>query len=244
MKLAQKKRKLTDRRYFFLHLLVIPGVLFYIVFRYVPMSGLVIAFKNYYGQAGGIRAIWEADWVGFQNFTMFFKSIYFKRVFGNTLIISVQRILFTFPAPILLALMINEIRSTMLSPYIIHRFRIRAVLFGSMLCFVGRSALLLASATPTQVLLTQLTQGFCLGLYYPVTIVYINETIPENERNFAQGINCAVSYGAGSMLGNFVGGRVAETYGANAMLTVSGAFCAMGVLIYMFFQLSKRAKSI
>lgn len=139
---------------------------------------------------------------------------------------------------------IMEALFTMLSPYIIHRFRIRAVLFGSMLCFVGRSALLLASATPTQVLLTQLTQGFCLGLYYPVTIVYINETIPENERNFAQGINCAVSYGAGSMLGNFVGGRVAETYGANAMLTVSGAFCAMGVLIYMFFQLSKRAKSI
>lgn len=112
LKLAQKKRKLTDRRYFFLHLLVIPGVMFYIVFRYVPMSGLVIAFKNYYGQAGGIRGIWEANWVGFQNFTMFFKSIYFKRVFGNTLIISVQRILFTFPAPILLALMINEIRST------------------------------------------------------------------------------------------------------------------------------------
>ena len=99
----------TFWRYRYLYLLMLPGLVYFVLFKYVPMYGILIAFKNYRGSAGGFAAIWDSPWVGLQNFKMFFNSIYFKRIFGNTMIISIMRIIFTFPAPILLALMINEI---------------------------------------------------------------------------------------------------------------------------------------
>lgn len=98
--------------YRYLHLMVLPGLCFFLLFKYVPMYGIIIAFKNYKGAAGGFSAIMQADWVGLKNFEVFFKSIYCKRVFGNTIYLSILRLIFSFPAPILLALMINEIRTT------------------------------------------------------------------------------------------------------------------------------------
>lgn len=104
-------RKFFSRKYLFLHLLVLPGIIYFVIFKYVPMYGLIIAFKNYKGSAGGFLGIMDAEWVGLQNFITFFNSIYFTRVLKNTLLISCYRIIFSFPAPILLALMINEIHS-------------------------------------------------------------------------------------------------------------------------------------
>ncbi len=101
---------LYEHRY--LHLMVIPGILFFLVFKYVPMYGIIIAFKNYKGAAGGFEAIMKAPWIGLKHFQIFFKSIYCERVFRNTIFLSFLRLLFSFPAPILLALMINEIRSS------------------------------------------------------------------------------------------------------------------------------------
>ena len=101
-------RLLVEYRY--LHLMVLPGMLFFLVFKYVPMYGIIIAFKNYKGAAGGFSAIMSAPWIGFKNFEIFFKSLYCERVFKNTIYLSLLRLLFSFPAPILLALMINEIR--------------------------------------------------------------------------------------------------------------------------------------
>lgn len=101
-------RMLVDYRY--LHLMVIPGLLFFLVFKYVPMYGIIIAFKNYKGAAGGFSAIMSAPWIGLKNFETFFHSLYCKRVFKNTIYLSMLRLLFSFPAPILLALLINEIR--------------------------------------------------------------------------------------------------------------------------------------
>ena len=87
-------RQLVEYRY--LHLMVIPGMLFFLLFKYVPMYGIIIAFKNYKGASGGFEAIMSSPWIGFKNFEIFFKSLYCQRVFKNT---------------ILLALLINEIRT-------------------------------------------------------------------------------------------------------------------------------------
>lgn len=95
------------KRYWNAYLLALPVVLFYILFCYKPMYGLIIAFKDFSPAAG----IWGSDWVGFQHFRDFFDSFYFGRVLKNTLVISSSSILFGFPAPIIFALLLNEIRN-------------------------------------------------------------------------------------------------------------------------------------
>ena len=97
--------------YFWLHLMILPGLAYFLLFKYVPMYGIIIAFKNYKGAGGGYAGIASAPWVGFKNFEVFFQSLYCGRVFRNTLYISLLRLIFSFPAPILLALLINEIRA-------------------------------------------------------------------------------------------------------------------------------------
>ena len=98
--------------YRYLHLMVLPGLAFFLLFKYVPMYGIIIAFKNYKGAAGGFSAIMSAPWIGLKNFEIFFNSLYCERVFKNTIYLSLLRLIFSFPAPILLALMINEIRAS------------------------------------------------------------------------------------------------------------------------------------
>ena len=98
--------------YRYLHLMVLPGLAFFLLFKYVPMYGIIIAFKNYKGAAGGFSAIMSAPWIGLKNFEIFFNSLYCERVFKNTIYLSILRLIFSFPAPILLALMINEIRAS------------------------------------------------------------------------------------------------------------------------------------
>lgn len=88
-----------------LYLLLIPVLAYYIVFHLAPMYGIVIAFKDYY--AG--MDIWESAWCGWQNFQRFFDSFYFKRLLYNTVTIRLFQILVGFPAPIVLAIMLNEI---------------------------------------------------------------------------------------------------------------------------------------
>ena len=87
-----------------LYLSLLPALLLLLVFNYVPIYGIVIAFKNF--QAS--RGILGSPWNNFENFEVLFGSFQFQRVMRNTVIISVQRIVFGFPAPILLALIINE----------------------------------------------------------------------------------------------------------------------------------------
>ena len=95
------------RRNYSLYLLVIPVLLFYFIFMYQPMYGAIIAFKDFNPADG----IWGSPWVGWENFIKFFDSMYFTRVISNTLIISFSTLIFGFPAPILLSLLINELRS-------------------------------------------------------------------------------------------------------------------------------------
>ena len=89
-----------------LYLLMLPPILFYVLFHYKPMYGVLIAFKDYAPRLG----VWKSPWVGFKHFSRFFNGIYFKRVVRNTLLINLYNLIFGFPAPIILALLLNEIR--------------------------------------------------------------------------------------------------------------------------------------
>ncbi len=89
-----------------IYLMLIPVVLYYLIFCYAPMGGLLIAFKDFSPRLG----ILKSDWVGFLHFTKFFNSIYFTRLLRNTLLLNVYNVIFGFPAPILLALFMDEVR--------------------------------------------------------------------------------------------------------------------------------------
>ena len=95
-------------RYRTYYLLLLPMLLYFFVFHYVPMWGVVIAFQEFRPWEG----LFNSPWIGFENFRIFFSSIYFERLLGNTLTISGLNILFAFPAPIVLALLLNEVRHT------------------------------------------------------------------------------------------------------------------------------------
>ena len=90
-----------------LYILIIPVILFYILFHYVPIYGAIIAFKDFVPSKG----ILGSDWVGFKYFIEFFKDPYFFRIMKNTLWISLNSIIFSFPAPIIFALLLNELKN-------------------------------------------------------------------------------------------------------------------------------------
>lgn len=91
----------------YLYLLSVPIFLYFIIFCYGPMFGLVIAFKQYEIGSG----ILHSKWVGLRYFKEFFQGIYFARTMKNTLIISFYDLIFGFPLPIVFALLLNEIQS-------------------------------------------------------------------------------------------------------------------------------------
>lgn len=90
----------------FLWLMVLPGLAFYIIFCYGPMYGLVISFENY----SPFRGTLGGPWVGFKWFIQFFHSPFFGRLMRNTILLNIYSLFWGFPAPIIFALMLNEIR--------------------------------------------------------------------------------------------------------------------------------------
>ena len=102
-----KRLAIDFQKHKYKYLLILPIIVYLILFCYKPMYGLVIAFKNY----RPTRGIWGSNWVGFLWFETFFKDPYFWRLLRNTFTISGLTILFGFPAPIILALLLNEVRS-------------------------------------------------------------------------------------------------------------------------------------
>ncbi|GHU83510.1 protein LplB [Clostridia bacterium] len=94
-------------RYRWLYALLIPGLIWLVLFCYLPMFGLVIAFQDYKLFGG----VWKSPLIGFDNFAYLFRSNMFLSALGNTFIISAYKLLFGFPVPILFALMMNELRS-------------------------------------------------------------------------------------------------------------------------------------
>lgn len=94
-------------RHWQLYLFLLVPVLYILIFSYVPMAGLQIAFKKYNAQTG----IWGSPWIGFKNFETFFKSYQFVRVLKNTLVLSFYSIFVGFPIPIFFALLLNTLNS-------------------------------------------------------------------------------------------------------------------------------------
>nr|WP_145156419.1 ABC transporter permease subunit [Paenibacillus terrae] len=96
------------KQYRVLLLMIVPAVIYYMIFNYAPMYGVLLAFKDFKITQG----ILGSPWVGFKHFKMIFEDPYFYTVLRNTLIICVYKLLFGFPVPILFALMLSEITST------------------------------------------------------------------------------------------------------------------------------------
>lgn len=106
--LREPKRPLWPdlKRDRYLYVLALPGILFFVVFKYIPITNLVIGFQDYSPYLG----IAGSPWVGFEHFTRFFSNPDFWMLLRNTLGISLMNLVFFFPAPIILALMLNEVR--------------------------------------------------------------------------------------------------------------------------------------
>lgn len=94
------------RRNAILYLMALPGILYFLVFRYGPMYGAIIAFKNF----RVLEGITGSPWVGLKNFATIFASPYFSNILINTVLISVYKLLFGLPFAVLMALMLNEVR--------------------------------------------------------------------------------------------------------------------------------------
>jgi putative aldouronate transport system permease protein len=98
-------RELVKNKY--LYLMLLPVMAYFILFEYMPMYGSIIAFKDFNPYQG----IWGSPWAGFKNFEQFFNSYYFFRLLKNTLLLSIYSLILIFPAAIVFALMLNEIKS-------------------------------------------------------------------------------------------------------------------------------------
>ena len=94
------------KKNYWLYLFVMPAILWYVIFQYIPMGGIVIAFKRY----NGVKSIWESSWVGLKWFKSFFNSYYSSTIIKNTIVLSLYS-LATFPLPIMLALVLNEMKN-------------------------------------------------------------------------------------------------------------------------------------
>ncbi|ULL16770.1 sugar ABC transporter permease [Paenibacillus sp. H1-7] len=97
-----------------IYLMAVPGILFFIVFHYVPLYGILIAFKKYNLYQG----FSGSPWVGLDNFTKLFAMSGFTRALKNTIVISAYQLIFAFPAPIILALILNEVKNVLYKRFV------------------------------------------------------------------------------------------------------------------------------
>ncbi|MEF3355163.1 sugar ABC transporter permease [Paenibacillus sp. GYB006] len=91
-----------------LYLMIVPGIIYFLIFKYIPMFGLVISFQDY----KPFKGILGSEWVGFKHFERLFTEPDFWNILSNTLLLFGMNLLFYFPIPIILALMLNEVRIT------------------------------------------------------------------------------------------------------------------------------------
>ncbi|MGN7385090.1 ABC transporter permease [Paenibacillus sp. SAFN-117] len=101
-----QKTRFNLKRTWPIYMMILPGFLFFIIFKYIPMAGIMIAFQNYDPFLG----FWGSKWVGFENFERLFTTRDFWPLMANTMILSALDIIFFFPMPIILAVLLNEVR--------------------------------------------------------------------------------------------------------------------------------------
>lgn len=105
VRMREQNRAAVKRRWQ-LYLMVLPALIYIVLFAYKPMYGILIAFKDFSMRKG----IWGSDWVGFENFQRVFNSYWFPITLKNTLTISILSLVLGFPIPIILALLVNELK--------------------------------------------------------------------------------------------------------------------------------------
>lgn len=131
------------KRHWAIYLMAMPVIVYYLIFHYGPMYGLQIAFKEF----SPAKGIWGSPWIGFKHFDSFFNGIYFWRLIKNTMLINIYDLLFAFPAAIILALLLNEIRSSIFKrvvqsiSYLPHFVSI-VIVAGMMMDFLSRTGLI------------------------------------------------------------------------------------------------------
>lgn len=105
---AQKKGRfrVSFKNNWQLYILVLPAMIYFFVFNYMPLYGIQIAFKDY----KAVQGIAGSAWVGLKHFITFFESYYFERLLTNTLLLNVYYLLWSFPVPLILAIFLNQIR--------------------------------------------------------------------------------------------------------------------------------------
>jgi putative aldouronate transport system permease protein len=137
---AATGKELAKNRY--VYAMAVPVAAYFIIFKYIPMYGATIAFKDFSPGTG----IFGSPWVGFKHFVNFFTSYYFGRLLRNTILISLLQLAFGFSAPILLALLMNELRNRAFKrtvqtiSYLPHFISIM-VICGILVDFLGRDGL-------------------------------------------------------------------------------------------------------
>ncbi|WP_420830670.1 MULTISPECIES: ABC transporter permease [Cohnella] len=102
---SERKKRMWRNRW--IYVMILPGLLYFLIFKYVPMFGLVISFQDY----KPFKGILGSEWVGFEHFERLFTMPDFWQILSNTLILFGMNLVFYFPVPIILALMLNEVRT-------------------------------------------------------------------------------------------------------------------------------------
>lgn len=112
-----RKKNLGFWNYFVSHyglyIMLVPGLLYLFIYKFLPLFGLIIAFKDYNIFLGNnpFQAVMESKWVGLKYYRRLFQDPYFIKVFFNTLIINAYKIVFLFPLPIVLSVLLNEVKN-------------------------------------------------------------------------------------------------------------------------------------
>ncbi|WP_234032947.1 ABC transporter permease [Paenibacillus faecalis] len=139
------------KKNYFLYILLAPALILTIIFKYFPMYGAIIAFKDF----SPLKGIMGSDWVGFQHFEKFLSSPNFDVIFMNTLKLSFFGLIFSFPVPILLALMLNQVRKAGVKKNI--QLFLYAPNFISVVVIVGMLFIFLSPTGPVNQIITWLT---------------------------------------------------------------------------------------
>ncbi|ADO55032.1 ABC transporter permease [Paenibacillus jamilae] len=139
------------RKNYFLYVLLAPALILTILFKYVPMYGAIIAFKDF----SPLKGIWGSDWVGLKYFTKFLDSPNFTDIFFNTLKLSFYGLVLGFPVPILLAVMLNQIRKAGLKKNI--QLVLYAPNFISVVVIVGMLFIFLSPTGPLNQIIASVT---------------------------------------------------------------------------------------
>ena len=106
-KLRKKEKKINIKNYWQLYVMLLPALIYLLVFHYLPLYGIQVAFRDY----RLVDGVTGSPWVGLKYFKKFFDAYYFERLIKNTLVLNINYLLWSFPFPIIVAILLNQIRS-------------------------------------------------------------------------------------------------------------------------------------